>query len=70
MKRTESRRRQAIAGRCLVLTTGTLALAACVQIDTPDKPIEINLNIKIQQEIVYRLDTEAKKMIEENSGIF
>ena len=57
-------------GRCLVVTIGAMALAGCVQIDTPDKPIEINLNINIKQEIVYRLDGDAKKLIEQNSSIF
>lgn len=45
-------------------------LAGCVQIKAPDKPIEINLNIRIDQEIVYKLDGDAKKLIEQNSGIF
>ncbi|WP_447762692.1 YnbE family lipoprotein [Sphingopyxis panaciterrae] len=49
---------------------GAVGLAGCVQIDTPDKPIEINLNINIRQEIVYRLDGDAKKLIEQNSEIF
>ncbi|WP_293646249.1 YnbE family lipoprotein [Sphingopyxis sp. RIFCSPHIGHO2_12_FULL_65_19] len=63
-------RRRAIRGRCLALMTGTVALAGCVQIETPDKPIEINLNINIRQEVVYRLDGDAKKLIEQNSEIF
>lgn len=63
-------RRQAIGGRCLAAMIGATALAGCVQIETPDKPIEINLNINIRQEIVYRLDGDAKKLIEDNSGIF
>lgn len=45
-------------------------LGGCVQIKAPDKPIEINLNIRIEQEIVYKLDGDAKKLIEQNSGIF
>lgn len=63
-------RRQAIGRRCLAVTAGAAALAGCVQIETPDKPIEINLNINIRQEIVYRLDNDAKKLIEQNSEIF
>ena len=63
-------RRLTIGGFRLVLAIGTAALAGCVQIDTPDKPIEINLNINIRQEVVYRLDGDAKKLIEQNSGIF
>ncbi|MEY4269063.1 MAG: hypothetical protein RLZZ58_279 [Pseudomonadota bacterium] len=49
---------------------GMLALTACVQIDAPDKPIEINLNINIRQEVVYRLDGDAKELIEEQADIF
>lgn len=53
-----------------MITAVMTMLGGCVQIDTPDKPIEINLNINIRQEIVYRLDGDAKKLIEQNSGIF
>lgn len=71
MKMTKTgARRPAIGGRCLAVMTGMSALSGCVQIDTPDKPIEINLNINIRQEVVYRLDGDAKKLIEQNSEIF
>lgn len=71
MKMTNKQaRRQAIGAKCLVIMAGAAALAGCVQIKTPDKPIEINLNINIKREIVYRLDGDAKKLIEQNSEIF
>ncbi len=71
MKKTRgSARRTAIGGRISGLTIAVAGLAGCVQIETPDKPIEINLNINIKQEIVYRLDGDAKKLIEQNSSIF
>ena len=58
-------------GATWVLAAGAaVVLAGCVQIKAPDKPIEINLNIRIEQEIVYKLDGDAKKLIEQNSGIF
>jgi hypothetical protein len=63
-------RRLTINGRTVAVMLVALALAGCVQIDTPDKPIEINLNINIRQEVVYRLDGDAKKLIEQNSEIF
>lgn len=63
-------RRLAIGCRYTAIMMGTAALGGCVQIATPDKPIEINLNINIKQEIIYKLDGDAKKLIEENSGIF
>lgn len=45
-------------------------LAGCVSINAPDKPIEINLNINVKQEVVYRLDNQAKTVIQSNPGIF
>lgn len=63
-------RRRTTRGRCLAMAIGGLALGGCIQIDTPDKPIEINLNINIRQEVVYRIDGDVKKRIEQNSDIF
>ncbi len=54
----------------VILVAGSGGLTACVQIATPDKPIEINLNINIKQEVVYRLDGDAKKLIDQNADIF
>jgi YnbE-like lipoprotein len=42
----------------------------CVNVTAPDKPIVINLNISITQEVVYRLDNKAKALIQDNPGIF
>lgn len=49
---------------------GGAGLAGCVNISAPDKPIVINLNINVTQEVVYRLDSEAKSLIQQNPGIF
>ena len=46
------------------------ATGGCVNVTAPDKPIEINLNISVTQEVVYRLDGEAKAVIQQNPGIF
>ena len=57
-------------------TTGLWAMlpvvmtGGCVNVTAPDKPIVINLNISITQEVVYRLDNKAKTLIQENPGIF
>ena len=44
--------------------------SGCVNVTAPDKPIVINLNINVTQEVVYRLDGEAKTVIQQNPGIF
>lgn len=46
------------------------ATSGCINVSAPDKPIEINLNINVTQEVVYRLDGEAKKLIQQNQDIF
>jgi hypothetical protein len=60
--------------RCLTtasLMLGILTgLSACVQVTAPDKPIVINLNINIKQEVVYRLDGDAKDLINQEADIF
>jgi len=49
---------------------GAMALGACVSGKAPDKPIVIELNINIRQEVVYRLAEDAKNKIESNPEIF
>ncbi len=45
-------------------------LGGCVNVSAPDKPIVINLNINVTAQVVLKLDAEAKKVIDQNSGIF
>jgi len=58
-----------------ILTQGlflsaAFSLAGCVQVAAPDKPIEINLNINIKQEVVVRLQQDVRNLIENNPGVF
>lgn len=65
--------RKPAATRVALAATLTIPLAmlgGCVTISAPDKPIVINLNINIKQEVVYRLDGKAKAVIDENAEIF
>ena len=56
--------------RTIAIIGLTAALPSCINVSAPDKPIEINLNINVTQEVVYRLDGEAKSLIQQNPGIF
>ena len=49
-------------------TLGTTT--ACVTVTAPVKPIVINLNIVVTQEVVLRLDSQAKSLIQAQPGIF
>ena len=57
-------------GAFLFLPLTGLLLSGCVQVTAPDKPIVINLNIAIRQEVLLRLDQASKKVVEENPEIF
>jgi hypothetical protein len=39
-------------------------------VSAPDKPIEINLNINIRQEVVLSLREDVRKLIDQNPGVF
>jgi hypothetical protein len=68
MAREQSRRRGVRAG--LMVMAGVAMLPGCISVKAPDKPIVIELNINIKQEVVYKLDKGVQEMIEQNSGIF
>ena len=54
----------------MMLAAGSLAIAGCVSVNAPDKPIVIELNINIKQEVVYRLASDVQNNIEATPGIF
>ncbi|WP_165324908.1 YnbE family lipoprotein [Rhizorhabdus phycosphaerae] len=47
-----------------------LLLAGCIQVAAPDKPIEINLNVNVKQEVVVRLQKDAEDFIANNPELF
>jgi hypothetical protein len=54
----------------LALGAGASVLAGCVQVSTPDRPIEVNLNINIRQEVVVRLQQDARELIQRQQKDF
>ena len=54
----------------LLLAPVLLSSAGCVQVSAPEKPIEINLNINIRQEVVVRLQEDVRDLIDKNPGVF
>jgi hypothetical protein len=45
-------------------------LASCITVKAPDKPIEINLNVDIRQEVVVRLQQDVQQLIQQNPEAF
>jgi hypothetical protein len=64
-------RLQAGMGLAASLTIFALVTAcATVKVQAPDKPIEINLNVKIDQEVRVKMDKEIEDLIADNPDIF
>jgi hypothetical protein len=47
-----------------------VTLGACVRVSAPDKPIEINLDINIRQEVVVRLADDVRDLKAKQPGEF
>ncbi len=47
-----------------------LPLGGCISLKTPDKPIEINLNVNIKQEVLVRLQRDVETLINQNPDAF
>jgi len=47
-----------------------LPLTGCITVRPPDKPIEVNLNVNIKQEVLVRLQQDVQQMIQKNPQAF
>jgi len=47
-----------------------MPLTGCVTVKPPDKPIDINLNVAIRQEVLVRLQQDVQQMIQKNPQAF
>jgi hypothetical protein len=52
------------------LVVAAAALGGCISVKAPDKPIVIELNLNIKQEVVYRLANDAGNTIRQNPEVF
>lgn len=46
------------------------AINGCVTVEAPERPIVIELNVNIRQEVIYRLAADARSTVEDNQDIF
>lgn len=51
-------------------TAAPFALTGCITVRPPDKPIEVNLDIQIRQEVLVRLQEDVERVIRENPDAF
>ncbi len=54
----------------VLLALFVVACAPTVQVQAPDKPVEINLNVNIEHKIKVQIDKDVKKAITKNPDIF
>ncbi len=58
-------------GICLaLLSLGLTACSPTVRVEAPEKPITINLNVKIQHEIRVKVDKELDGIFSQDSELF
>ena len=55
-----------------VFTLMAMMLTGCLRVEvaTPDKPININMNVKIEHEILIKADKQVEDLLKENSDLF
>ncbi|MGA9395587.1 MAG: YnbE family lipoprotein [Azonexus sp.] len=57
----------------LSLAALALLLSACsptVQLQAPDKPIEINMTVNIKHEILVKVEKDVQQLFDSNKGLF
>jgi len=54
----------------IVLVSFLVGCSPTVKVEAPEKPIEINLNVKIQHEIRIQVDKNLEGLFAEDSGLF
>lgn len=54
----------------LLLTAFISGCSPTVKVAAPDKPITINLNVKIEHHIKVQIDKELDDVLSEDSGLF
>jgi hypothetical protein len=63
-------KRQIIRPGLLAAAAFTTPLGGCISVKAPDKPIDINLNVKISQEVVVHLQRDVEQLINQNPQAF
>ncbi len=52
--------------RLLLLAALAAPIGGCISVKSPEKPIDINLNVTIRQEVLVRLERDVQTLIDRN----
>ena len=58
------------AAEVALCVSAAAPLTGCITVKAPEKPIDINLNVNISQQVVVRLQQDVQQMIEKNPQAF
>jgi hypothetical protein len=63
---------KSLTGERMAITLGILLLSGCVRLEvaTPEKPITINMNVKIEHEIQIKVDKDVENLLKNQSNLF
>ena len=59
--------------KIITIVLAGVLLAGCtptVKVEAPDKPLEINLNVKVDHKITVKVDKDLEDVMEKNDDIF
>jgi hypothetical protein len=62
-----------VRGAAAILLLAAPVLQGCnptVKVEAPDKPIVINLNVKIEQEVRVKVDKDVESLVNSNPNLF
>ena len=54
----------------IIISAFLMGCSPTVKVEAPDKPITININVKIEHEIRVKVDKELEDMFSDDSGLF
>ncbi|OVZ77188.1 YnbE family lipoprotein [Yersinia kristensenii] len=56
----------------MTIALGIFMLSGCLRLEvaTPEKPITINMNVKIEHEIQIRVDKDVENLLKNQSNLF
>ena len=64
--------RHALRDAALAAGIGALVMACSptIRVQAPDRPIEINLNVKIQQDVRVRVERDVEATLQSKPGVY
>ncbi len=62
--------RACLSALCLLAVMPLTACAPAVKVEAPEKPIVINLNVKIEHEVRVKVDQDLDQVFSNNPNLF